>query len=678
MEQLYLEFDKEEFEKNLELFKRLQDEKNGDLEEAFTLFADKYINGEMDLPVFLQVVNKLYYDIDNINNIALYQQLLEGIEKVKKYEGKKDCKVGIINTYEILINIYNSMYDNIKVYELSKELLDIDEGNKIALLYLSAYEGEGKNQKLILNYSISDLAILNNLANYYRDNNEIDKAIKYYEIIISLTKNGNYLKEVLPYHYMWGYYRISNTQPYLPVAQSNLGDCYHTKYKEDKNIENYRNAEKLYKESIENYKKIRHQYIKDPIINLANLYYEEKKYKEAYNLIYKYSDLLPRDSDYYMLIGNCIYRENPNEKNAKKSLEFLKESIRKINYIDSSSFEASMQGALFYTIPLMYEMQEKKHIIYDAAKESLNQLYVYNAEKPNFNLQALPISFKINDYELCSKIALNIINNYNIDAETYKIVLEYYIKSLHYLDGDNHEKIINKLNKIDFNISKVFLIDIINEIAGKTVIYNTIEIKNKKVLISLYEIMSVSRKELIVMRLFDYVRNADAYVNPKINKKTGKKSKYAEWKGETLKINYKENEYILCYHFHTSSEVQYKDGKSVKFSKDGSNNQIKIRRLPSENWIAINQIRDTLAHRINENDTDVNEAVRTTKKVNQIRDTLAHRINENDTDVNEAVRTTKKAREFIEANFISIIECLFNVIKENGLLTDDKFNREDF
>lgn len=57
---------------------------------------------------------------------------------------------------------------------------------------------------------------------------------------------------------------------------------------------------------------------------------------------------------------------------------------------------------------------------------------------------------------------------------------------------------------------------------------------------------------------------------------------------------------------------------------------------------------------------------------------MAHRINENDTDVNEAVRTTKKAREFIEANFTSIIECLFNVIKENNLLTDDKFNSEDF
>lgn len=613
MEQLYLEFDKEEFEKNLELFKRLQDEKNGDLEEAFKLFADKYINGEMDLPVFLQVVNKLYYDIDNINNIALYQQLLEGIEKVKKYEGKKDCKVGIINTYEILINIYNSMYDNIKVYELSKELLDIDEGNKIALLYLSAYEGEGKNQKLILNYSTSDLAILNNLANYYRDNNEIDKAIKYYEIIISLTKNGNYLKEVLPYHYMWGYYRISNTQPYLPVAQSNLGDCYHTKYKEDKNIENYRNAEKLYKESIENYKKIRHQYIKDPIINLANLYYEEKKYKEAYNLIYKYSYLLPRDSDYYMLIGNCIYRENPNEKNAKKSLESLKESIRKINYIDSSSFEASMQGALFYTIPLMYEMQEKKHIFYDAAKESLNQLYVYNAEKPNFNLQALPISFNIKDYKLCSKIALNIINNYNIDAETYKIVLEYYIKSLHYLDGDNHEKIINELNKIDFNISKVFLIDIINEIAGKTVIDNTIEIKNEKVLISLYEIMSVSRKELIVIRLLDYVRNEH--------------DKNKDWKDNIVEVEYKEKKYKLHYNYHCFK------------GKEGYNNN---------DYVAINQIRDTLSH------------------------------SEHKCKVNENIKEDEKAREFIEANFTSIIECLFNVIKENGLLTDDKFNSEDF
>ena len=303
-----------------------------------------------------------------------------------------------------------------------------------------------------------------------------------------------------------------------------------------------------------------------------------------------------------------------------------------------------MQGALFYTIPLMYEMQEKKHIFYDAAKESLNQLYVYNAEKPNFNLQALPISFNIKDYELCSKIAINIINNYPIEE---KIVLEYLIISLHRLNKDNSKNLLDIFNNEDFK-NYEYIIKLINEIAGKIVIDNSIEIKNKKVLISLYEIISVLRKELIVMRLFDYVRNADIYYNMKINKET---KEIARWKGKNVKINYKENEYILCYHFHTSSEPLYKDGKSVKFSEDGSNNRIKkIRRLTAENWIAINQIRDT----------------------------LAHRINENDTDVNEAVRTTKKAREFIEANFTSIIECLFNVIKENGLLTDDKFNSEDF
>ncbi len=584
----------------------------------------------MDLAVFLQVINKLYRDIHIIDDISLYQQLLEGIEKVKKYVEEKNCKIGIINIYEILIDIYDSMYYIDKVYKLSKELLSIDESNKIALLNLSEYEGEGENKKSILNYSIDDLAILNNLANYYRNHNEIDKAIEYNKIIISLTKDGNYLKEISPYNYMWGYYYISNTQNYLPIAQSNLGDCYHTKYKEDKDIENCRKAENLYKKSIKNYIEfsikygIPQPYIKDPIINLANLYYEEEKYEEAHKLINEYSNLLPKDSDYYMLIGNCIYRENPSEKTAKKSLEYLKNSIRELNFIDSSSFEASMQGALFYTIPLMYEMQEKKHIHYDAAKESLNQLYVYNAKKFNFNLLALPVSFKIKDYELCSKIALNIINNYLLDKEGYKMVLEHYIKSLHYLEGDNHKKIINELNKIDFNISKVFLTDIINEIAGKIVIDNSIEIKNKKVLISLYEIMSVSRKELIVIRLLDYVRNANDYFNKHIK---DKKDKDKNWKGKTVDIKYKEKKYKLCY-----SHNSYKEEKGYN----------------SDDYIAINQIRDTLSH------------------------------GEHKCKVNENVKEAKNAREFIEANFTSIIECLFNVIKKNNLLSDSKFDSEDF
>lgn len=667
MEQLYLEFDREEFEKNLELFKRLQDEKNGDLEEAFALFSDRYINGEMNLPVFLQVVNLNIQSYQHVNRgIAHIERLLPAILNIKDYYNKKNEKVPA-DIYELLICIYNSKYDKESALLTSKELLSIDKENKVAKMSLASYEAE--NEKSIQNFSTEDLAILNNRALFYSNNEkykDIDKSIEYNKYIINIMmENENYYYDIIGkyninlnncyYIYVWNYFGAI-LEPYLPVAQSNLGDCYHTKYKEDKNIENYRKAEKLYKESIKNYIEFYFKYsgpqpyIKDPIINLVNLYYEEEKFEEAHNLIYKYSDLLPIDSDYYRLIGNCIYRENPCKETAKKSLEFLKNSIRELNFIDPASFEYAMIDA-FNTIMLMYEMQEKKHILfYDAAKESLNQLYVYNAEKPNFNLQALPISFNIKDYEHCSKIAYFIIKNieeyneYNID---YKKVLEYLIISLHRLNKDNSKNLLDIFNNKDFN-NYEYIIKLINECAGIEVLNKSVKINNKKVLIDIYEIMSVSRKELIVMRLFDYVRNADSYYNMEINKET---KEIARWKGENVKIDYKENEYILCYHFHTSSEVQFKDGKSVKFSKDGSNNRIKnIRRLPAENWIAINQIRDT----------------------------LAHRINENNTDVNEAVRTTKKAREFIEANFTSIIECLFNVIKENGLLTDEKFNSEDF
>lgn len=679
MGQLYLEFDEKEFENNSKLFFEIFNRKNRDIESAFIEFADEYIKGKMDLAVFLQVVNFNIQSYQHVNRgIAHIEKLLPAILKVKEYmENNKKPHINII--YELLICIYNSKYDKENALLTSKKLLLLDNENKIAKMSLASYEMEDK--KSIQNFSTEDLAILNNKALFYSNNEEykdIDISIKYYKYIIKIMmENENYYYDIISkynininncyYIYIWNYFE-SILEPYLPIAQYNLGDCYHTKYKKDKDIENRRKAENLYKESIKNYIEfsikygILKPYIKDSIINLANLYCEEEKYEKAHKLIYEYSNLLHKDSDYYMLIGTCIYKENPCEKTAKESLEFLKNSIRELNFIDSSSFEAAMKGALFYTIPLMYEMQEKKHIHYDAAKESLNELYVYNAEKTNFNLQALPVSFDIKDYELCSKIALNIINNYPLDKEEYKMALEYYIKSLHYLEGDNHKKIINELNKIDFNISKVFLTDIINKIAGKIVIDNSIEIKNKKVLISLYEIMSFSRKELIVMRLFDYIRNADAYANMKINNDTEEleTDRIARWKGDNVEIK---NEYILCYHFHSSSEIQYKKDEYGNFQLNEKGEKIPIRisvrgerrktiwrKFPAENWIAVNQIRDT----------------------------LAHRINENDTDVNEAIRTTKNAREFIEANFTSIIECLFNVIKENNLLSDETFDSEDF
>lgn len=673
MEQLYLEFDEKELENNSKLFFEIFNRKNRDIENAFIEFADEYIKGKMSLAVFLQVVNFNIQSYQHVNRgIAHIERLLPAILKVKKYmENNKKPHINII--YELLICIYNSKYDKESALLTSKELLSIDKENKVAKMSLASYEME--DEKSIYNFSTEDLAILNNRALFYSNNEEykdIDKSIEYNKYIIYIMmKNENYYYDIIDkyninlnncyYIYYWSYFEAI-LEPYLPIAQSNLGICYYTKYKKDKDIENCRKAEALYRESINSYiefsiKYNRPQpYIKDPIISLVKLYYEEEEYEKAHNLIYKYSHLLPKDSDYYMLLGNCIYRENPCEKTANKSLEFLKNSIRELNFIDSASFEYAMVDA-FSTIMLMYEMQEKKHIFYDEAKESLNQLYVYNSKRVNFNIQALKISFDIKDYELCSKIAIYIINNPDdeIDKilselhiklqEEYKTPLEYLIVSLHRLNKDNSKNLLDIFNNEDFK-NYEYIIKLINECAGIEVLNKSVEIKNKNVLISLYEIMSISRKELIIMRLFDYIRNADSYVNPKINKKTGKKSKFAEWGGEIVKINYKENEYILCYHFHTSSKKQVDENNNPIKDNDGKY----IWRLPVENWIAINQIRDT----------------------------LAHRINENDTDVNEAVRTTKKAREFIETNFTSILECLFNVIKENNLLSDKKFDSEDF
>lgn len=130
-------------------------------------------------------------------------------------------------------------------------------------------------------------------------------------------KQYNIIKN--PYIYVWCYH-AKLYQPYLPMVQSNLGTLYKIKYVKDKDIENYRKAEKLFQESIKNYKNFNenvvHAYIKDPIINLVSLYDENEKYEEAHEIIYKYTDILPKDSDYFMLLGRAIYKK----KNAKKML----------------------------------------------------------------------------------------------------------------------------------------------------------------------------------------------------------------------------------------------------------------------------------------------------------------------------------------------------------------------
>lgn len=729
MEQLYLEFNKKGLEKKLDLLLKIAKEKNGDMEEAFIEFADGYIKGEMDLPVFLQAIHvSMTISGGMPNSIVRYQELLKSILKVKEYmiNNNKDLDK-IVNIYELLIYIYDTMYNFDEMIKISKELLEIDNKNKVALLHLV---GQGESidyaKNLIDNHfspKIESAIILHNSLCYEADEcinsiqllhiksmllyvknknpniiideksfideieklsteehkelfkdidkidsldkksilSKIDEIINFYKYLIDIIKPyGSYIDYInqkyggidkLVHMYFWHYHTYSMAHINLELFQNSIAVQYKQRYAISQDIEDKNKYIKLLEESIKNYSGVNKNLLKDPIINLYNIYYADKEYEKCEKLLFKHSISLKEDCDYNIMFGKLIYQKDKNKDSAKKSLEYFRKAIEQLKSIDTASFKYAMVDILDDVIPLIYEMEEKEYIFENNSKVLLQNMYFYHRSKEIFITKAYIVAYNIKAYELCKEIILDCLaNSKTIDKE----ILIYYIKSLHYLNMDNGkevEKIINN-NLADFNIYKDTLVNLINEIAGKTVIYNTIEIKNKKVLISLYEIMSVSRKELIVMRLFDYVRNADGYANIKIDKETKEKkiSKIAMWKGETVKINYKENEYILCYHFHTSSEVQYKDGKSVKFSKDGSNNQIKIRRLPSENWIAINQIRDT----------------------------LAHRINENDTDVNEAVRTTKKAREFIEANFTSIIECLFNVIKENGLLTDDKFNSEDF
>lgn len=257
MEQLYLKFDEMELKKSLALFYEIFNRKNRDIENAFIEFADEYIKGKMNLAVFLQVVNLNIQSYQHVNRgIAHIERLLPAILNIKDYYNKKNEKVPA-DIYELLICIYNSKYDKESALLTSKELLSIDKENKVAKMSLASYEEE--KEKSIQNFSTEDLAILNNRALFYSNNEkykDIDKSIKYNKYIINIMmENENYYYDIIGkyninlnncyYIYVWNYFGAI-LEPYLPIAQSNLGICYYHKYKKDKNIENYRNAEKLY------------------------------------------------------------------------------------------------------------------------------------------------------------------------------------------------------------------------------------------------------------------------------------------------------------------------------------------------------------------------------------------------------------------------------------------------
>ena len=651
MEKLYYDFDEQKLEEAIKKWINFYNKNSGDIEKAFLYFSDEFINNRIGIGEFLQSVNIIIRKFQYApNSIALNQLLEKGIIKIKEHFESHDKKADI-NIYEILIYIYYTKYEYDKAYSTAKELLEIDKNNKTALLSIAGYEGEINDYK----YEIIDAAIINNMALYYTNKYEegyyedeynkityekvqeninksnteeyFNKAEKYNKYLISYSKDIYDLMERYnknTHIYIWCYH-AKLWQPYLPMVQSNLGILYKIKYIKNKDIEYYKKAEKLFKESIKNYENVVHTYIKDPIINLVSLYYENGKYEEAHEIIYKYTYVLPQDSDYFMLLGRAIYKKEECKRNADIVLEHLKNSIRLLNFIDEGSFKYGITEA-FRSIMMIYEMQEKGYIHYDAARENLEQLYIYHLKKLEFSIPAVAIAFDIKAYELCSNIASYILQNYNLNKDLHTRILKCLLESLHKANKDNTETLINIFNKEDFDNYKL-IINLINECAKSKVLEDT-DIKNKNVLIDIYEIMSNTRKELVVMRLFDYVRNADAYIN---NKKHNKKE--AKWKGKDISIKYNNKEYVLCYHFDTSKIK--KNNKHV---------------LPNENCVAINQMRNSLAHRVQ----DKTEYV------------------------NKEIISAKKARELINANFKYIIQCLFSVIIKNNLLTDERFRSDEF
>ena len=698
MEKLYYEFDKKELENTLKKLYSFFKKHDEDFEKTSIFLADEYINGNIKLEIYLQSINVFMRAFSyDPNSMGTYEKLLPGVLKIEEFMIKNN----IIdeNIYEMLIYIYNTNYNFEEIIKISEELLQINNKNKMAILHLVNLGKEiDYASKLVQNeFNIIDsIPIWIGIYNYYttkikpyifyirikKDSEEAAKLLleKYKKDGIKIDEHlldeNNIIKkcnekiyvykklieELKPYDglylsyfmkkynktheefkllykktYQWHYELACIEHCKIPLLQNNLGCDYLSIYEINNDIEYRNNAKKLFEESIKNYLKeeIISIFIKDPVKGLVNIYDAEKEYKKAHDLILniiRHTMIFKYDCDLLLLEGEMYYKKDKSKKSAKKAIEDFRQAIERLKYIDTASFKPAMERILHNTIPLIYEMEQSGFIHENNAKNLLQNLYFYHTNKPEFYTSAYITAYDIKAYDLCRNII-------SLLSEEYitKNIIEYYIKATHYSNIDNTKELLDMFNNSEeLLIFKNTIIDLINKCAKSEVLKEDTDIKNKNVLIDIYEIMSNTRKELVVMRLFDYVRNADSYANKTFNKEMNEEitNKVAKWKGNDISMKYKNKEYVLCYHFHSSNKIEKDENGDIVKDNRGK----PLRRLPNKNWIAINQIRDSLAHRVNEKTSDVNEEI----------------IN------------AKKSREFINANFEYIIKCLFSVIINNN------------
>lgn len=651
--ELYYEFDEKILSEHLNLFYINYDYKNrrfcdkkrfNDWEKGFKILKDKYINNKLSLGNFLQIINQvfriLWYNFTenyeaNINDY--FTSLLVYLFDLEKCKDEKKEQIDV-NIYELILYCLNRLNDVKKIIPIAAEALEKYPDDKYFLLsfnYLGIYIDKA-------------IDIIDNQIKYHNnDDMEIIRLVHPVICYLSNKDKNKYYDKIKEYCN----FLINTMEPYgdyynyliRVYGKHKITLMYFWKYEnylsEESNLESYRNLyHQIFDENIDDKIKSYEEIInssddlytqKNKILELSSLYMKAERYNDAYKLLEQYSKESYFQLDFYykILFGKAIYKiDENNESNYKAACEYFRSAIERIDYYDNKEEAINI---IFDTIKEVKEMEKKGHAPLGYSKFLLRHLYYSQKEDSYFQYMGThKFAYdEIEDYNVCADIISDIKKSeiYNKVILAYKEKIEeynfefpkYMINSIHNLNTDN----INELNKIfeeeDFFVYKNILIDLINKIGETELLNYDIEILNKEVLIELYRIMSILRKDILIRELFDFVESAEDCLN-EVNK----------WKNTKLeKVNHLEKEYTLCYHYRSYQ---------------------KNKKMPA-NYIAVSQIRNTLTHRINENK-----------------------------GIENFIKHKKDALDFIDLHFQSIVKCLFDIIINHNLLVHEHFRSEEF
>lgn len=258
-------------------------------------------------------------------------------------------------------------------------------------------------------------------------------------------------------------------------------------------------------------------------------------------------------------------------------------------------------------------------IIYEAI-ENIKLIYMFYYTRTK--AKELNLYLKLNE-QIASYI--NILKN----EKKYDIIEQIIMSLKEYINADDYK---NKLEPVlveslhflgkykscldifkeDSFTDYSLIVKLINISVEANILNTNIKIQNKNIILRIYEILTFSSKDLVVTSLFNFIEHINIHINPENN-----------WYARTVNIYYKNTDLTLCYDY----DLYNKKGK---FDKDIQ--------------IAVNQLRNTLTHI------------------------------SNDYDVNKYIKEYRDAMEFTKTNYSKILECMFNVIKKNNILTRKGLN----